>query len=80
MSEQILSAVHGVTTMLFGIYCSAFFLGIKPIRKNILTMFLLFLGQGLLYVIDRIIWGNSCKYVLSSDRTFSIGFIPLRSL
>ena len=25
MSEQILSAVHGVTTMLFGIYCSAFF-------------------------------------------------------
>lgn len=26
MSEQILSAVHGVTTMLFGIYCSAFFL------------------------------------------------------
>ena len=47
MSEQILSAVHGVTTMLFGIYCSAFFLGIKPIRKNILTMFLLFLGQGL---------------------------------
>lgn len=35
MSEQILSAVHGVTTMLFGIYCSAFFLGIKPIRKNI---------------------------------------------
>ena len=42
MSEQILSAVHGVTTMLFGIYCSAFFLGIKPIRKNILTMFLLF--------------------------------------
>ena len=77
MSEQILSAVHGVTTMLFGIYCSAFFLGIKPIRKNILTMFLLFSGQGLLYVI---IWGNSCKYVLSSDRTFSIGFIPLRSL
>ena len=34
MSEQILSAVHGVTTMLFGIYCSAFFLGIKPIRKK----------------------------------------------
>jgi hypothetical protein len=38
MSEQILSAVHGVTTMLFGIYCSAFFLGIKPIRKNILKI------------------------------------------
>ena len=59
MSEQILSAVHGVTTMLFGIYCSAFFLGIKPIRKNILTMFLLFLGQGLLYVIDLALFGET---------------------
>ena len=47
MSEQILSAVHGVTTMLFGIYCSAFFLGIKPIRKNILTMFLALFGETL---------------------------------
>ena len=59
MSEQILSAVHGVTTMLFGIYCSAFFLGIKPIRKNILTMFLLFSGQGLLYVIDLALFGET---------------------
>ena len=59
MSEQILSAVHGVTTMLFGIYCSAFFLGIKPIRKNILTMFLLFSGQGLLYIIDLALFGET---------------------
>ena len=59
MSEQILSAVHGITTMLFGIYCSAFFLGIKPIRKNILTMFLLFSGQGLLYVIDLALFGET---------------------
>ena len=35
MSEQILSAVHGVTTMLFGILLVLhFFLGIKPIRKK----------------------------------------------
>ncbi len=33
MSEQILSAVHGVTTMLFGIYCSAFFLGSNRSEK-----------------------------------------------
>ena len=58
-TEVILSAVHGVTTMLFGIYCSAFFLGIKPIRKNILTMFLLFSGQGLLYVIDLALFGET---------------------
>ena len=36
-----------------------FFLGIKPIRKNILTMFLLFLGQGLLYVIDLALFGET---------------------
>ena len=39
MSEQILSAVHGVTTMLFGIYCSAFFLGIKPVSYTHLDVY-----------------------------------------
>lgn len=38
-----------------------FFLGIKPIRKNILTMFLLFLGQGLLYVIDLALFGETLQ-------------------
>ena len=39
-------------------------------------MFLLFLGQGLLYVIDLALFGEIlAKYVLSSDRTFPIGFI-----
>ena len=81
MSEQILSAVHGVTTMLFGIYCSAFFLGIKTDQRKYPDYVSVILGQGLLYVIDLALFGgNSCKYVLSSDRTFSIGFIPLRSL
>ena len=35
------------------------FLGIKPIRKNILTMFLLFSEQGLLYVIDLALFGET---------------------
>lgn len=56
MLVQILSAIHGITTMLFGIYCSAFFLGVKPNRKNIMTLFLLFSGQGCLYIIDFLLF------------------------
>lgn len=59
MLVQILSAIHGITTMLFGIYCSAFFLGIKPNRKNIMTLFLLFSGQGCLYIIDFLLFGET---------------------
>lgn len=56
MLVQILSAIHGITTMLFGIYCSAFFLGVKPNRKNIMTLFLLFSGEGCLYIIDFLLF------------------------
>lgn len=56
MLVQILSAIHGITTMLFGIYCSAFFLGVKPNRKNIMTLFLLFSGQGCLYIIGFLLF------------------------
>ena len=49
MLVQVLSAIHNITIMLFGIFCSAFFLGVKPRRKNILTLFLLFCGQGSIY-------------------------------
>ena len=59
MLVQILSAIHGITTMLFGIYCSAFFLGVKPNRKNIMTLFLLFTGQGCLYIIDFLLFGET---------------------
>lgn len=59
MLVQILSAIHGITTMLFGIYCSAFFLGVKPNRKNIMTLFLLFSGQGCLYIIDFLLFGDT---------------------
>ena len=59
MLVQILSAIHGITTMLFGIYCSAFFLGVKPNQKNIMTLFLLFSGQGCLYIIDFLLFGET---------------------
>ena len=59
MLVQVLSAIHNVSIMLFGIYCSAFFLGVKPNRKNVLTLFLLFSGQGILYIIDFLLFGET---------------------
>ena len=59
MLVQVLSAIHNITTMLFGIYCSAFFLGVKPNRKNVGTLFLLFCGQGILYIIDFLSFGET---------------------
>lgn len=57
MLVQILSFIHNLTTMLFGIYISAFFLGVKQNRKNILVLFLLFSCVGILYIINFFLWG-----------------------
>lgn len=57
MLVQILSFIHNLTTMLFGIYISAFFLGVKQNRKNILTLFLLFATMGISYVILFLLFG-----------------------
>lgn len=34
MILQLLTGIHNLTTLLFGIFISAFFLGVKPIMKN----------------------------------------------
>lgn len=57
MSVQILMFIHHFTTMLFGIYISAFFLGVKQNRKNFLTLFLLFASVGILYVLHMQFFG-----------------------
>lgn len=59
MLVQILAFIHNLTTMLFGIYISAFFLGVKQNRKNILMLFLLFAGEGILYIINSLLWGTA---------------------
>ena len=50
MLEQILFTIHNTTTLLFGIYISAFFLGIRANRKNNLTLLLFALCDGGLYL------------------------------
>lgn len=57
MLEQILSFIHNLTTMLFGIYISAFFLGVKQNRKNIFTLFLFFACEGILYIAGALLFG-----------------------
>ena len=59
MFIQILSAIHNAGTLLFGIYCSAFFLGVKSNKKNILSLFLLFCVQGSLYLIISAFFGEA---------------------
>ncbi|MDE6699474.1 MAG: GHKL domain-containing protein [Acetatifactor sp.] len=67
MLVQILSFIHNLTTMLFGIYISAFFLGVKQNRKNILTLFLLFSCEGIAYIIGVLLFGTAI-----ADRLYAI--------
>lgn len=67
MLEQILSFMHNLTTMLFGIYISAFFLGVKKNRKNILTLFLLFAFEGSLYIAGTLLFGMAV-----TDRLYAV--------
>lgn len=53
--------------MLFGIYISAFFLGVKQNRKNILTLFLLFSCEGIAYIISVLLFGTAI-----TDRLYAI--------
>lgn len=43
--------------MLFGVYISAFFLGVRRNRKNMVTLFLLFSAVGAAYMISYLLWG-----------------------
>lgn len=62
MLIQTLSFIHNLTTMLFGIYLSAFFLGIKKNRKNILTLFLLFSVEGIIFGISYLLVGMEITF------------------
>ncbi len=59
MLIDILSAVHNVTTLLFGIYISAFFLGIKQNRENIGKLFLFFACDGILFIVLYLLLGDT---------------------
>ena len=58
MVLQILTYMHHITTMLFGIFLSAFFLGVKQDKKNILQLLSLAVVSGILYVLCVLLFGT----------------------
>ena len=51
MILRILTYTHHTTTLLFGIFLSAFFLGVKQDKKNVMKLLLPAAGSGSLYVL-----------------------------
>ncbi|MBO5247252.1 MAG: GHKL domain-containing protein [Eubacterium sp.] len=64
MLVQVLSFLHHTTTLLFGIYVSAFFLGVKQERRNVVTLFLFFCACGLLYLCSVMFIGDHLSYMI----------------
>ena len=58
MLLQILFYTHHLTTLLFGVFLSAFFLGVNRDRKNIGILLLSALSSGLLYLISIFLIGT----------------------
>lgn len=59
MLLSILSTLHNITTLLFGILISAFLLGVKQNRKNVLVLLLFSSGEGVLYLISALLFGEA---------------------
>lgn len=58
MLVAILALLHHGTTLLFGIYVSALFLGIRMTRKNIISLFVFACGVGLVYILTYMWFGT----------------------
>ncbi len=59
MFVQILSWIHNITTMLFGIYISSFFLGVKQNKYNVIKLAVFSCIEGTFYMIVMSILGDS---------------------
>lgn len=58
MLVQVLSFIHNATTMVFGIFISAFFLGVKQNSRNIRILLGLSAFEGILYVGSSFLLGE----------------------
>lgn len=55
----ILKIIHNATTLFFGIFVSAFFLGVKKTRQNIVTLLLFFCVLGTLFLSSFLLVGEN---------------------
>ncbi len=67
MFLQILSFAHNLTTMLFGIFISAFFLGTRQNSKNIYTLLFFSCFEGALYIAAFLLLGAD-----TADRLYAL--------
>ncbi len=58
MLETAFGLLHNATTLLFGVYISAAFLGIIMSKKNILNLFLFSLAVGSVYILSYALLGT----------------------
>lgn len=58
MPENVLYILHNATTLLFGVYISAAFLGIRMDRRNVLTLLWFSAAVGALCIISNLLWGG----------------------
>ena len=58
MLVEMLAFLHHGTTLLFGIYVAALFLGIRMSRKNIISLFIFACGIGLVYILTYAWFGT----------------------
>ncbi len=58
MLITVLSLLHNATTLLFGVYVSAAFLGVRMTRKNIFTLLAFSVSVGGVYVLSYILLGT----------------------
>ena len=59
MLESVLATLHNATTLLFGVYISAAFLGVRMNRRNVFTLFGFSCAVGILYIFSFLLWGES---------------------
>ena len=58
MLLQLLTNIHNITTLLFGIFISSFFLGVKQNSRNIMILSIFFCFEGSLYLINYFLFGE----------------------
>ncbi|MBE6886743.1 MAG: GHKL domain-containing protein [Ruminococcaceae bacterium] len=58
MPDLILGLLHNATTLIFGIFVSAAFLGIRPTRKSILSLSLFSVGSGAILLLSFFFLGE----------------------
>lgn len=59
MFLQILSFLHNLTTMLFGIFISAFFLGVRQNAKNVFVLLFFSCFECSLYIMTSLLFGET---------------------